>query len=226
MPGERIDGTALGSLAAGSVLLYAGIKGKSIPGAIQAIVQGKSPATAASVNQIQPSPVTPATANVSGNLGSASGDAVAQDALTYVGHCYVFGGAQRKGNGCWDCSSFCNWVFGHDMGLAIPLLKAGGYDGTQHGPPTMAWFAWPGCVTIGTDPALALPGDLAIWDIHHMGICLGPDQMVSAENPTDGTQISAITGFSSGAFAIRRHKGLIATGTTQAPGTHTAGGRG
>ena len=223
MPGARIDGTALGSLAAGSVLLYAGIKGKSIPGAVQAIVQGRSPATAANVNQ-----VTAATADVSGYLGASTGAAAAADALTYQGHCYVFGGAQRKGNGCWDCSSFVNWVFGHDLGLAIPLIRAGGYDGTSHGPPTMAWFVWPGCVTIGTDPKQALPGDLAIWDVHHMGICLGQDQMISAENPADGTQVSAITGFSSGAFAIRRHKAFLgtATGTTQAPGTSTAGGRG
>ena len=228
MPGARIDGVALGSVAAGSVLLYAGIKGKSVPGAVQAIVSGKSPATAANVNQIQQ--VTQVSTSVPGglgSLGSASGQAIANDALTYKGHCYVFGGAQKKGNGCWDCSSFCNWVIGHDMGLAIPFFGAGKYDGTQHGPATWVWFAWPGCVTIGTDPKLAQPGDLAIWDVHHMGICLGPDQMISAENPTDGTQISAITGFSSGAFAIRRLKAVGAGSGQQLvvpPGPELPGG--
>ena len=58
MPGARIDGVALGSVAVGSVLLYASIKGLSIPGAVQAIVQGRSPATAASAAQITGTPVT------------------------------------------------------------------------------------------------------------------------------------------------------------------------
>lgn len=43
MPGARIDGVALGAVAAGSLLLYAGIKGYSIPVALQAIIQGKAP---------------------------------------------------------------------------------------------------------------------------------------------------------------------------------------
>src|SRR5258708_2451354 len=60
MPGERIEGVALGSLAAGSVLLYAGIRGLSIPGAVQAIVQGKSPGTAAAAAQITGTPITQA----------------------------------------------------------------------------------------------------------------------------------------------------------------------
>ena len=58
MPGEHIDGVALGSLAAGSLLLYAGIKGLSVPGAVQAIIQGKSPATAAKTAQISGTPIT------------------------------------------------------------------------------------------------------------------------------------------------------------------------
>ena len=40
-----IDGIALASIGAGALFLYAGIRGKSIPAALQAIVQGKSPAT-------------------------------------------------------------------------------------------------------------------------------------------------------------------------------------
>jgi len=41
---SRIDGISLGAMAAGSVLLYAGITGKSIPAALQLIIRGKSPA--------------------------------------------------------------------------------------------------------------------------------------------------------------------------------------
>lgn len=41
---QRVDGVALGSIAVGSLVLYAGITGKSIPAAMQAIIQGKTPA--------------------------------------------------------------------------------------------------------------------------------------------------------------------------------------
>jgi Lysozyme like domain len=43
----RIDGVAVGTMAAGSVLLYAGITGRSVPAALQAIIRGKSPSTVA-----------------------------------------------------------------------------------------------------------------------------------------------------------------------------------
>jgi hypothetical protein len=47
-----VKGTALGAIAAGSLFVYAGIKGKSITQAFQYIVSGKSPAGAASANPI------------------------------------------------------------------------------------------------------------------------------------------------------------------------------
>jgi hypothetical protein len=48
----KVSGVALGSIAVGALFLYAGIKGKSIPAALQAVITGKSPATAAAANQI------------------------------------------------------------------------------------------------------------------------------------------------------------------------------
>lgn len=48
----RIDGLALGMIGAGALFAYAGIKGKSIPGAVQSLIKGQSPATAAKANQI------------------------------------------------------------------------------------------------------------------------------------------------------------------------------
>lgn len=41
-----ISGVALASVAAGSLLLYAGVTGKDIPAALQAIIQGKPPGSA------------------------------------------------------------------------------------------------------------------------------------------------------------------------------------
>lgn len=43
MPTGTLNGTALGAIAAGSLLLYAGITGKSLLKAAQSIVQGSSP---------------------------------------------------------------------------------------------------------------------------------------------------------------------------------------
>lgn len=58
MAETRVDGLSLGIIGAGGLLLYAGIKGKSVPAAIQAVIQGQSPATAAAANPITSPPVT------------------------------------------------------------------------------------------------------------------------------------------------------------------------
>lgn len=50
----RIDGIALGAIATGAVLAYAGFKGKSVPSLLQGFIQGKSPAAAAAANTITP----------------------------------------------------------------------------------------------------------------------------------------------------------------------------
>ena len=44
---DRIDGVALGLIGAGGLLVYAGIKGKSVPSLITGFIQGKPPAAAA-----------------------------------------------------------------------------------------------------------------------------------------------------------------------------------
>lgn len=45
--GERVNGFALASILAGTILIYAGIKGISVAKAVQAVIQGKSPQTVA-----------------------------------------------------------------------------------------------------------------------------------------------------------------------------------
>jgi hypothetical protein len=67
MAGAKISGIALGALGAGSVFLYAGIKGKSILAAFQLIVQGKDPRTAKGANPITG---TPATAGAGGTVNT------------------------------------------------------------------------------------------------------------------------------------------------------------
>lgn len=213
MAGQKISGVALGSVFAGSIFLYAGIKGVSIPAAVQNIVQGKSPAGAAKAAQITGTRAS-ALAGTAGTTGivtaGGSGPAIASDALKYEGAGYVWDGSPAQGAGHWDCSSFANWVIGHDSGLAIPGVT-GSYDGTSHGPNTISWLAWSGCTTIGHDGAAAQAGDLAVWQTH-MGICLGPDQMISAQNPASGTRVSAISGFIRGEVLFIRRLKAIAGG--------------
>lgn len=47
-----VNGTALASVLAGSIFLYAGIKGKSVSQAVQYVIQGKSPAQAPAAGTI------------------------------------------------------------------------------------------------------------------------------------------------------------------------------
>jgi cell wall-associated NlpC family hydrolase len=204
----QINGAALASLTAGSLFLYAGIRGKSVLAVVQGVVQGKAPATAPQANPVTDTTQQLADASPASALAGVAGDsAIASAAVKYQGAGYVWGGAPARGIGIWDCSSFANWVIGHDLGRAIPLYKAGSYDGSSHGPPTMMWLAWTGCATIGSDGAAALPGDLAVWPTH-MGICLGGGNMISALNSQLGTKVTTISGGSPGGepLLIRRLK--------------------
>src|SRR6266567_2703106 len=49
-----------------------------------------------------------------GGSSTPTGNAISDDALKYVGQGYVFGGPSQPGH--WDCSSFINYVVGHDLG--------------------------------------------------------------------------------------------------------------
>jgi len=133
--------------------------------------------------------------------GTVGGTAISTDALRYAGHCYKFGGSPgASGQGCWDCSSFVNWVVGHDLRLAIPGMP-GGYDGSQHGPVVAQWLTTPLCRSV----AAPQPGDFAIWGPNaHIGICIGGGRMISALNPALGTRITSIASAHSGVPSFRR----------------------
>ncbi len=121
---------------------------------------------------------------------------IAGDALKYNGAGYVFGGVPAHGTGQWDCSSFVNWVVGHDAGMAIPGYAAGAYNGSVHGPVVLDWATWNGANTIQGPPNR---GDLCIWPgvgaTGHMGIALSATQMISALNHITGTVVTPIQGF-------------------------------
>lgn len=182
-----INGVALGSIAIGSILLWSGIKGWNVTRTIGEIITGKTP-TGSNENLLTaPNSITAA--------GFTSSN-IANDALQYQGHAYSYGGAPGKnGQNPWDCSSFVNWVIGHDSKRSIPGYGPGQYDGSVHGPPTGSWSIWPGLSHIQFGQLQ--PGDLIVW-AGHMGICIGTNQMISALDTNDKTKITPIIGFGNG----------------------------
>ena len=124
--------------------------------------------------------------------GTVTGKDIAADAAKYRGHHYLYGGAPgRNGQSPWDCSSFVNWVVGHDMKMSVPGFSHGSYDGSTHGPATGSWLTWTGCKTVPRSQVAA--GDLCVWQTH-MGIAISSSQMISAQDPSAGTQVSSISG--------------------------------
>jgi len=195
--GERFSGVAVGSIAAGALFLYAAIKGYSIPNTIKALISGKSP-----VGQVQTTGLTGTSSIVgtaTGGGGTASGSAIASDALKYAGQGYIYGGPSSPGR--WDCSSFVSYVLGHDLGLAIPggTWVSVTASGTQHGPDSSAYMSFGTSVPL----AQAQPGDL-VATADHMGIVIGNGQMISAQNAQLGTGPGSYTsGFPGGTPVCR-----------------------
>jgi cell wall-associated NlpC family hydrolase len=186
-----VKGIYLAGAGIGSVMLYAGFKGKKWTDVTHGLLSGQSPQDIPQTYGITTSSAafnaTGYGAGAAGYGTSASGDAIVQDALKYKGAGYVWAGAPGNGAGNWDCSSFCNAVIGRDLHMAIPMYKAGTYHGQAHGPNTLIWLAWPGAKKVSQPAA----GVLAIWT-SHMGICINGTQMISALNGTLGTQVTGI----------------------------------
>jgi cell wall-associated NlpC family hydrolase len=199
--GTRFSGPAIGSVAMGALLVFAGVKGYSLATAVQDVVQGKNP-----LSEPQSNPIVASTAAAAGSaaaLGSAS--SIAADAAKYVGkERYVWGGDPDTGGT--DCSGFVNWVCGNDLGLAIPGYAPGAYHGASHGPIVAQWIAWSGCTTVSHNGSDAEAGDIVCFGPDtHMGIATGPNAMLSDQDPALGVGPSAINGLGLGFVWVRRY---------------------
>lgn len=196
-----VKGVYLAGAGIGSVMLYAGFKGKKWTDVTHALVGGENPSNVGQSYGITTSPAAfepTQTASYGGSFGgigggTATGQQIAEDALLYKGAGYVWAGAPGGGHaeGHWDCSSFANAVIGRDLHMAIPMYGAGKYNGQAHGPNTIIWLAWPGAKRVPLHEASA--GDLAIWQTH-MGIVVDNLHMISALNSQIGTQVTTING--------------------------------
>lgn len=157
-----------------------------------------------------------------------TGAQIAADAARYIGLGYVFGGdASSPGN--WDCSSFVSYVLGHDLGLALPGGRWGepGFPPTSHGPVVTSYAGWSLANTIPA--AAAAPGDLicfvGVGASGHIGIVTGPNQMISALNPTIGTARTPIAGYGpyGAPLVYRRLLGIPAGQAPAPPGVPSPG---
>ena len=142
------------------------------------------------------------------DLGSDFGSRIARAALQYQGTGYVWGGnASHAGD--WDCSSFVSKVLGQDLDLTLPgggKWGDPGYPPGSHGPGSTAYMLYGQGINLSD----VRPGDLIV-STEHIGIAIGNGQMISAEDPADGTKIGTFpVGFPAGPPVYRR---VIGAGT-------------
>jgi cell wall-associated NlpC family hydrolase/uncharacterized protein YraI len=123
---------------------------------------------------------TTAAGNAGSGAGSASGQALVDYAMRYLGYPYVWGG--RSPGAGFDCAGLTYWVAKQVLGTDI----GGG-----------VWAQW----TAGTPVSYGnlRPGDLVYFQntympgLSHIGIYIGNNQFIHASNPTSGVIISNIT---------------------------------
>lgn len=171
------------------------LTGKPIPA-----VKGQTSAAAIATGVEAANPTAAGTAAGQAITNVHTGSAIANDALRYEGEGYIYGGPSQPGK--WDCSSFVNYVVGHDLGMGIPggSWAAVCNNGNSHGPATPSWMLFGTPVNYGKEQ----PGDLLVT-AEHMGIVIGGGGMISAQDPALGTGIGNYTsGFPGGQPVVRR----------------------
>lgn len=137
-------------------------------------------------------PTPTATVPGGGGGGSATGNALVSFAMGYLGYPYV---AATHGPASFDCSGFTYWVVYNVTGQNI-------------------WYGLWTQISAGTpvDRGSLQPGDLVFFQntyqagLSHVGIYIGGDQFIHAENQDTGVRISSLSSnyYSSRWYGARR----------------------
>ncbi|MEX5294479.1 C40 family peptidase [Kocuria sp. CPCC 205268] len=128
----------------------------------------QAPAPAPAPQAASTASVTPQSTATTAIAPAAGG--IVGTAMSAQGAGYVYGGTAY---GAWDCSGFTQWVFAQN-GIDLPRT-------------TWSQFA------AGTPTANPQPGDLVSQNGGaHVGIYIGAGKMISALNPTQGTQVHSV----------------------------------
>lgn len=171
------NGAAYLAVGAGVILLWSGVKGKSVSAVARSILTGKDPGRLPDANQFD---VVPGSGSVAGTGPlPATDSAIANDAMQYVGTPYVWAGHLPTG---WDCSGYVWYVLGHDFGMTILGMR---YSARWHGPVAAAYLG----VGTGVPHGQEQPGDLIVFATH-IGFVVGGGHMVSALSPQYGTKVT------------------------------------
>ena len=177
-----------GPVAASSAPAAAAPAASSAPAASAASSASADSAPAASSASTSSAPAASAASNdvstqsvgsSASSSASASTSGVTGTAMSYQGAGYVWGGTTPSG---WDCSGFVQYVYAQN-GIDLPRTAAA--QGAA-----------------GTPTSNPQPGDLVIQNGgSHVGIYLGNGQMISALNPSQGTQVHAVSAMSTDYYA-------------------------
>ena len=178
----------LGLMTVGIVLMYTGLRNQTIADFIRSWVKlGALPGKAGTgLSEAESKAATESSRVQEGGgslglpaAGTATGRAVAQAALSYVGKVpYKWAGETPAG---WDCSGMVSYILHNQFGIQLP-------DNTHT--VTSQFYVWSGAATVANSEAA--PGDLACW-VSHIGICIDKDHMVNAANPMQGTRIDTLS---------------------------------
>lgn len=153
--------------AAASLASYAS-SGYQAPVAAQPAAPAYQAPAAAPQQAAAAASVTPQSTTTAEIAPAAGG--VVGTAQQGIGSAYVYGGTAF---GAWDCSGFTKWVFAQH-GIDLPRT-------------TWAQFA------AATPVSAPQPGDLVSQNGGgHVGIYIGGGKMISALNPSQGTQIHSV----------------------------------
>lgn len=149
MAGQGVSGVAVGVLAAGSVLVWTGLRGGSVAMTLQEIIQGKRP-SGQNAHPIEITSTAEGTAGIQGAAIGAGSSAIVAIAATGKGQCYGFGAGHTSNpcaSRCTDCSSYVSCVL-NKAGVLKGSLATGGLS---------RWG-------VGVPYAQRQPGDVIVWN--------------------------------------------------------------